>query len=143
MVNAAPILAEWKPILIILCHGYCPEITWVTSFHLVPYFPRFSASKRKHSVIQTDKHYIHINMDHCSAFAPMRIQAYSVSIKVSLGFQFSALYISPCMLSLCLQLFSHTISHIIRLQMTYKYKWLLLQLRYPSYFILCSNAKKM
>ena len=54
--------------------------------------------------------------------------------------QFLALYFSPCILSLCLPLLTHTLSYIIHLLMTYNYRCLLSQIVYLSYFTLYSHA---
>ena len=45
--------------------------------------------------------------------------------QVFLRVQFLALYFSPCILSLCLPLLTHTLSYIIHLLMTYNYRCLL------------------
>ena len=60
--------------------------------------------------------------------------------QVFLRVQFLALYFSPCILSLCLPLLTHTLSYIIHLLMTYNYRCLLPQIEYMSYFTLCSNV---
>ena len=52
--------------------------------------------------------------------------------------QFLALYFSPCILSLCLPLLTHTLSYIIHLLMTYNYRCLLPQIEYLSYFTMQS-----
>ena len=44
--------------------------------------------------------------------------------------QFLALFFSPCILSLCLPLLTHTLSYIIHLLMTYNYRCLLPQIEY-------------
>ena len=60
--------------------------------------------------------------------------------QVFLRVQFLALYFSPCILSLCLPLLTHTLSYIIHLPMTYNYRCLLPQIEYLSYFTLCSHC---
>ena len=60
--------------------------------------------------------------------------------QVFLRVQFLALYFSPCILSLCLPLLTHTLSYIIHLLMTYNYRCLLPQVEYLSYFTLCSHV---
>ena len=55
--------------------------------------------------------------------------------------QFLALCFSPCILSLCLPLLTHTLSYIIHMLMTYNYRCLLPQIEYLSYFTLCSHVK--
>ena len=60
--------------------------------------------------------------------------------QVFLMVQFLALYFSPCILSLCLPLLTHTLSYIIHLLMTYNYRCLLPQIEYLSYFTLCSHV---
>ena len=60
--------------------------------------------------------------------------------QVFLRVQFLALYFSPCILSLCLTLLTHTLSYIIHLPMTYNYRCLLPQIEYLSYFTLCSHV---
>ena len=57
--------------------------------------------------------------------------------------QFLALFFSPCILSLCLQLLTHTLSCTIHLLMTYNYRCLLHLIEYLSYFTLCSHALVM
>ena len=47
--------------------------------------------------------------------------------------QFLALYFSPCILSHCLSLLTHTLSYSIHLLMTYNYRCLLPQIEYLSY----------
>ena len=47
--------------------------------------------------------------------------------------QFLALYFSPCILSLCLPLLTHTLSYTIHLLMTYNYRCLLPLIEYLSY----------
>ena len=54
--------------------------------------------------------------------------------------QFLALCFSPCILSLCLQLLTHTLSYTIHLLMTYKYRCLLLLMEYLSHFTLYSHV---
>ena len=54
--------------------------------------------------------------------------------------QFLALCFSPCILSLCLPLLTHTLSYIIHMLMTYNYICLLPQIEYLSYFTLCSHV---
>ena len=63
--------------------------------------------------------------------------------QVFLRVQFLALCFSPCILSLCLPLFTHTLSYIIHLLMTYNYRCLLPQIEYLSYFTLCSHVYVM
>ena len=58
-------------------------------------------------------------------------------------FQFLALYISPCTLSLCLPLLAPTLSYTIRLPMTYNNRCLLPLIKYLSYFTLCSQIHVM
>ena len=60
--------------------------------------------------------------------------------QVFLRVQFLALCFSPCILSLCLPLLTHTLSCIIHLLMTYNYRCLLPQIEYLSYFTLCSHV---
>ena len=60
--------------------------------------------------------------------------------QVSLTVQFLALCFSPCILSLCLPLLTHTISYIIHLLMAYNCRCLLPQIEYLSYFTLCSHV---
>ena len=60
--------------------------------------------------------------------------------QVFLRVQFLALFFSPCTLSFCLPLSTHTPSYIIHLLMTYNYGCLLPQIEYMSYFTLCSHA---
>ena len=60
--------------------------------------------------------------------------------RVFLRVQFLALCFSPCILSLCLPLLTHTLSYIIHLLMTYNYRCLLPQIEYLSYFTLCSHV---
>ena len=60
--------------------------------------------------------------------------------QVFLRVQFLALFFSPCILSLCLPLLTHTLSYIIHLLMTYNYRCLLPQIEYLSYFTLCSHV---
>ena len=54
--------------------------------------------------------------------------------------QFLALCFSPCILSLCLPLLTHTLSYIIHLLMTYNYRCLFPLIEYLSYFTLCSHV---
>ena len=60
--------------------------------------------------------------------------------QVFLRVQFLALCFSPCILSLCLPLLTHTLSCIIHLLMTYNYRCLLLQIEYLSYFTICCHV---
>ena len=60
--------------------------------------------------------------------------------QVFLRVQFLALCFSPCILSLCLPLLTHTLSYIIHMLMTYNYRCLLPQIEYLSYFTLCSHV---
>ena len=60
--------------------------------------------------------------------------------QVFLRVQFLALFFSPCIVSLCLPLLTHTLSYIIHLLMTYNYRCLLPQIEYLSYFTLCSHV---
>ena len=60
--------------------------------------------------------------------------------RVFLRVQFLALCFSPCIISLCLPLLTHTLSYIIHLLMTYNYRCLLPQIEYLSYFTLCSHV---
>ena len=60
--------------------------------------------------------------------------------QVFLRVQFLALYFSPCILSLCLPLSSHTLSYAIHLLMTHNYRCMLPLIKYLSYFTLCSHA---
>ena len=53
--------------------------------------------------------------------------------------QFLALFFSPCILSLCLPLLTHTLSYTILLLITYNFRCLLLT-KYLSYFILFSHV---
>ena len=57
--------------------------------------------------------------------------------QVFLRVQFLALFFSPCILSLCLPLLTHTLSYIM---MTYNCRCLLPQIEYLSYFTLCSQV---
>ena len=59
--------------------------------------------------------------------------------QVFLRVQFLALYFSPCILSLCLPLLTHTLSYIIHLPMTYNYRCLHSQIEYLS-ITLCSHV---
>ena len=63
--------------------------------------------------------------------------------QVFLRVQFLALFFSPCILSLRLPLFIHTLSYIIHLLMTYNCRCLLPQIEYLSYFTLCSHVYVM
>ena len=82
--------------------------------------------------LQHDRtHYISLS-NHCSAF--------TMYTQVFLRVQFLALYFSPCILSLCLPLLTHTLSYIIHLLMTYNFRCLLPQIEYLSYFTLCSHV---
>ena len=54
--------------------------------------------------------------------------------------QFLALRFSPCILTLCLPLLTHTLSYTIHLLMTYNYRCLLPHIEYLSYFTLYSHA---
>ena len=58
--------------------------------------------------------------------------------QVFLRVQFLALYFSPCILSICLPLLTHTLSYIIHLLMTNNYRCLLPQIDYLSYFTMQS-----
>ena len=60
--------------------------------------------------------------------------------QVFLRVQFLALYFSPCILSLCLPLLTHTLSYIIHLLTTCNYRCLLTLIEYLSYFTLCSHV---
>ena len=60
-----------------------------------------------------------------------------------LGVQFLTLCLSPCILSLCLPLSTHTLSYTIHLLITYNYRCLLQLIKYLSCFILCSHVKVM
>ena len=55
--------------------------------------------------------------------------------QVFLKLQLLALCFSPCILSLCLPLLTHTPSYIIHLLMTYNYRCLLPATKYQSFFI--------
>ena len=59
--------------------------------------------------------------------------------QVFLRVQFLDLCFSPCILSLCLPLLTHTLSCIIHLLMTYNYRCLIPQIEYLSYFTLYSH----
>ena len=63
--------------------------------------------------------------------------------QVFLWVQFLALYFSQCMLSLCLPLFTHTLSHIIHFLMTNYYRFLLPLIECMNYFTLCSHVYVM
>ena len=60
--------------------------------------------------------------------------------QVFLRLQLLALCFSPCILSPCLPLLTHTLSYIIHLLMIYNYRCLLPQIEYLSYFTLCSHV---
>ena len=60
--------------------------------------------------------------------------------QVFLRVQFLALCFSPCILSLCLPLLTHTLSYIIHLLMTYNCRCLLPQIEYLSKFTLCIHV---
>ena len=60
--------------------------------------------------------------------------------QVFLRVQFVALFFSPCILSLCLPLLTHTLSYTIHLLMTYNYRCLLPLMEYLSYFTLFSHV---
>ena len=70
--------------------------------------------------------------NHCSAFAPVHS---GVPQRLVL-----ALCFSPCILSLCLPLSTHTMSYTIHFQMTYNYTCDLPLIRYLGYFTLCSHV---
>ena len=57
--------------------------------------------------------------------------------------QFLALLSSPCKLSLCLPLLTHTLSYATHLLMTCNYRCLLPLIEYLSYFTLCSHVLVM
>ena len=79
----------------------------------------------------TDRtHYVSLS-NHCSPFAP---------VQVFLMVQFLALFFSPCILSLCLLLLTHTLSYSIHLLVTYNYRCLLPLIEYLSYFTLCCHV---
>ena len=63
--------------------------------------------------------------------------------QVFLGVQFMALCFSPCILSLCLPLLTHTLSYTIHLLMTCNYRCLLPLIEYLCYFTLCSHVLVM
>ena len=63
--------------------------------------------------------------------------------QVLLRVQFLALHFSPCTLSLCLPLSTHTLSYTINLLTTHNYRCLLPLMRYPSYYTLCSRVYMM
>ena len=58
--------------------------------------------------------------------------------QVFLRVQFMALCFLPCILSLCLPLLTHTLSHTIHLLMAYNYRCLLPQIEYLSYITMQS-----
>ena len=60
--------------------------------------------------------------------------------QVFLRVQFLALCFSPCILSICLPLLTHTPSYINHLLTTYNCRCLLPQIEYLSYFTLCSHV---
>ena len=59
--------------------------------------------------------------------------------QVFLRVQFLALFFSPCILSLCPPVLTHSLSYIIHLLMTYNCRCLLPQMEYLSYFTPCSH----
>ena len=63
--------------------------------------------------------------------------------QVFLRVQFLALCFSPCILSHCLPLLTHTLSYIIQFLMTYNYRCLLPQIEHLSYFTLLSHVYVM
>ena len=63
--------------------------------------------------------------------------------QVFLSVQFLAPYFSPCILSLCLPLLTHTLSYTIHFVLSYNYGYLLSQIEYLSYFTLCSHVYVM
>ena len=63
--------------------------------------------------------------------------------QVILRAQFLALCFSPCILSLCLPLLTHTLSDTIHLLTTYDHRCLLPMIEYLSYFTLSSHAYVM
>ena len=77
-------------------------------------------------------HYISLS-NHCSAFAPVHSGVPQGSV---IGPILFAMYIN----SLCLPLFTHTLSYTIHLLMTYNYRCLLPLMEYLSYFTLCSHV---
>ena len=60
-----------------------------------------------------------------------------------LRLQFLALCFSPCILSLCQSLLTHTLSYTIHLLMTYNNRCLLPLIEYLNYFTLCSHVYAM
>ena len=83
----------------------------------------------------TDRtHYVSLS-NHCSALAHAHSGVPQGSVM--------AICSSPCILSLCLPLLTHTLSCTIRLLMTYNYICLLLLIEYLSYFTLCSRVYVM
>ena len=60
--------------------------------------------------------------------------------QVFLRVQFLALFLSPCILSHCLPILTHTLSYIIHLLMSYNYRCLLPQIEYLSYFTQYSHV---
>ena len=82
----------------------------------------------------TDRtHYVSL----CNVIIALILLLYT---QVFLRVQFLALFFSPCILSLCLPLLTHTLSYIIHLLMTYNYRCLLPQIEYLSYSTLCSHV---
>ena len=80
----------------------------------------------------TDRtHYISLS-NHCFAFAPVHSGVPHGSV---LG-----LFFSPCILSLCLPLLTHTLSYTIHLLTTCNDRCLLPLIEYLSYFTLYSHA---
>ena len=57
--------------------------------------------------------------------------------------QFLALFFSPCILSLCLPLLTHTLSYIIHLLTTYNYRSLLPLMEYLNYFTPSKHVQVM
>ena len=83
------------------------------------------------SYVSNRTNYISLS-NHYSAFA-------TVHSGVVHRVQFLDLFFSPCIVSLCLQFLTHTLSSTIYLSMTYNYRCLLPQIEYLSYFTLCSH----